>query len=408
LKKIVAIIGTLDTKGAEHLYLKEQIESWGVDTLVIDAGPLGKPAFNPDISAEQVARAGGEELVDLQRNNERARSIEVMSRGAAAIIKDLYAQHRVHGVISLGGGQGTLIGATAMQALPIGVPKVMVSTIAAVNPQPFVDIKDVTMMNPVVDIAGLNSLLKSILRNAAAAIAGMVKVEKEAESGKIRIGATMYGITTPCVTRVKELLEAAGFEVPVFAATGVGDRAMEDLIQNGYLQGVVDITTTNVGQELVGGINHAGPKRLEAAGERGIPQVISLGALDVVNFFHPESVPPQFKGRRFHLHNPAVTLMRTSIEENIRVGQVMASKLNRAKGPITVAVPLRGLSAYDAIEAPLYDPEANAALFKSLRDNLKAPVKLVEVDCHINDLPFADKLAALMLESWKKYSGGNC
>jgi uncharacterized protein (UPF0261 family) len=406
MTKTVAIVGTLDTKGLEHRYLKEQIESWGVSTLVINTGPLGKPAFTPDVSAEQVAEAGGQALSELKNHGERAKSIEVMSRGAAAIVKDLYARGQIHGVISLGGGQGTMIGAAAMQVLPLGVPKVMVSTIAAVDPQPFVDIKDVTMMNPVVDISGLNSILKLIIRNSAAAVAGMVKVEKEAESGKIRIGATMYGITTPCVTRVMDILEAAGFELLVFAATGTGDRAMEDLIMNGYIQGVVDITTTNVGQELVGGINHAGPERLEAAGEKGIPQIISLGALDVVNFLRPETVPPQYKGRRFHMHNPTVTLMRTSIEENIQTGRVMAAKLNMAKGPVTIVIPLKGLSSYDAPGKPFYDPQANAALFKSLKENLHKNIKLVEMDNHINDSTFAEKLASLMQESWDKYIGG--
>jgi len=406
LKKTIAIIGTLDTKGAEHRYLKEQIELWGVAALVINTGPLGKPAFIPDISAEQVALAGGQNLADLLSLPERSQIMAVMSRGAAAIVRDLYARDMIHAVISMGGGQGTAISSAAMRVLPLGVPKVMVSTLAAVDPQPFVDIKDVTMMNPVVDIFGLNSLLKMIIRQAAAAVAAMVKVEKEAESRNPRISATMYGITTPCVTRVKAILEAAGFEVPVFAATGVGDRAMEDLIQNGYIQGVVDITTTNVGQELVGGINHAGPKRLEAAGEKGLPQVVSLGALDVVNFLRPESLPARFQGRRFHMHNDNVTLLRTSVEENIQAGRVMSAKLNQAKGPVTVVIPLRGLSAYDSIGGPFYDPRADVALFSSLKDHLSPQIKLIEIDCHINDPPFADRLASLMLESWEKYAGG--
>lgn len=406
MKKTIAIIGTLDTKGPEHRYLKEQIESWGVSTIVINTGPLGKPSFTPDISAEQVAGAGGEILTDLINKGERAKSIEVMSRGAVAIVKDLYDRGKIHGVISLGGGQGTVIGSAAMQALPVGVPKLMVSTIASVDPQPFVDIKDVTMMNPVVDIAGLNCILKLIIRNAAAAVAGMVKVQKEAESGKPRIGMTMYGITTPCVTRVKDILEAAGFEVLVFAATGVGDRAMEDLVQKGYIQGVVDITTTNVGQELIGGINHAGPKRLEEAGAKGIPQVISLGALDVVNFLRPETVPAKFQGRKFHMHNPTVTLMRTSVEENIQAGKVMAAKLNQAKGPVTVVIPLKGLSAYDIIGQPFYDTQADAALFKSLKEHLNDKIKLLVMDNHINDPQFAEKIASLMIEVWDNHKGG--
>ena len=406
MKKTVAIIGTLDTKGPEHRYLKEQIESLGVSTLVIDTGLTNKPAFTPDISAEEVAAAVGQNLSDLTAANESAKGIEVMSRGAAAVVSGLYAHCKIHGVISLGGGQGTMIGSAAMRALPLGVPKVMVSTLAAVDPQPFVDIKDVTMMNPVVDISGLNSLLKTIVRNAAAAVAGMVKIEKEPDLGKRRIAATMYGITTPCVSRVRDILETAGFEVPVFAATGVGDRAMEDLIENGYIDGVVDITTTNVGQELVGGINRAGPRRLEAAGEKGIPQVVSLGALDVVNFLRPETIPAKFKDRNFHMHNPTATLMRTSPEENIQAGRAMAAKLNKAKGPVTVAIPLRGLSAHDISGGPFYDPLADAALFESLKTNLADKVTVVELDYHINDPRFAERLASLMLESWEKRSGG--
>ncbi|HHY91968.1 MAG TPA: UPF0261 family protein, partial [Firmicutes bacterium] len=303
------------------------------------------------------------------------------------------------GIISMGGSAGTTIGTAAMQALPVGLPKVMVSTLASGDTRPYVGTKDITMMYSVVDISGLNRLSRRILGNAARAVAGMVQAEaEEAATDKPIITATMFGVTTPCVTAAREYLESRGYEVLVFHATGSGGRAMEGLIEDGFVSGVLDITTTEWCDELVGGVLTAGPHRLEAAGKKGIPQVVSVGALDMVNFGPPDTVPEKFKGRRFYQHNPTVTLMRTTVEENAELGRIIAEKLNAATGPTVVVLPLKGVSMIDAEGKAFWDPEADAALFDALRDNLRPDIRLVELDAHINDPEFALTLARILEE----------
>ncbi|MBA7501202.1 hypothetical protein ES704_03964 [subsurface metagenome] len=403
MQKTVAIVGTLDTKGAEYRFLKDQIEANNVSTLVIDTGIVGEPAFNPDVPASEVAKAGGIELNELLKERDRGHSVAVMSEGAAVIVKDLYDKGKLQGVISMGGSAGTTIGTSAMRALPIGVPKLMLSTIASGDTRPYVDVKDVTMMNSVVDISGINRLSRRILTNAAAAIAGMVKVEVVAEAqDRPLIAATMFGVTTPCVTKAREILESAGYEVLVFHATGIGGRAMEDLVRGGFIKGVLDITTHELADELVGGVCRSGPSRLETAGELGIPQVIVPGALDMVNFWAHETMPDKFKGRKFYKHNPSVTLMRSTREENEELGKIMAEKLNRAKGPTTVVIPRKGVSAIDKEGQPFYDPEADARFVETLKSNLSDRVSLIEMDNHINDEQFASSIANVLLENLKK------
>jgi uncharacterized protein (UPF0261 family) len=403
VQKTVAIVGTLDTKGAEYKFLKDQIEANNVSTLVIDTGIVGEPAFNPDVPASKVAKAGGVELNELLKERDRGHSVSVMSKGAAVIVKDLYEQGRIQGVISMGGSAGTTIGTSAMRVLPTGVPKLMLSTIASGDTRPYVDVKDITMMNSVVDISGINRLSRGILINAAAAIAGMVKVEVVAEAqDRPLIAATMFGVTTPCVTKAREILESAGYEVLVFHATGIGGRAMEDLVRGGFIKGVLDITTHELADELVGGVCRSGPSRLEAAGELGIPQVIVPGALDMVNFWAHEPIPDKFKGRKFYQHNPLVTLMRSTREENEELGKIMAEKLNRAKGPTTVVIPRKGVSAVDKEGQPFYDPEADARFVETLKSNLSDRISLIEMDNHINDEQFASFIANVLLENLKK------
>lgn len=402
-KKVVAIVGTLDTKGIEFNFLKEQIEAHGVATFVIDVGILGKPFFTPDVSAAEVAKAAGEDLQELIKEADRGHSVAVMCKGAATIVEDLYRKGKFHGLISMGGGAGTNIGTTAMKALPTGVPKLMVSTIASGNTWPYVGIKDITMMPSIVDISGINRLSRQILANAAGAIAGMAKVEVKAKAqDKPLIAATMFGVTTPCVTKAREILEAAGYEVLVFHANGIGGRSMEDLIRSGFFEGVLDITTTELADEVVGGTRSAGANRLEAAGDTGIPQVVSAGALDMVNFGPRETVPAKFKGRKFYQHNPTATLMRTTKEENERLGKIIAEKLNRAKGPVTFIMPQKGVSLIDREGQPFHDAEADAAFLKSLTDNLDDRVELVEMDTDINDPQFATKAVNLLLENLRK------
>lgn len=401
MSKTVGIVGTLDTKGEEFKFLKEQIESSGLSTLVINAGVLGKPVFEPDVPAIEVAEAGGGNLEEMIEKADRGNNIAVMSKGVAVVVQKLYEEGKIHGVISLGGSAGTTIGTSAMRVLPVGVPKVMVSTMASGDTRPYVDTKDVAMIYSVVDIAGINSLSRQILSNAAGAIVGMIKTEAPAGEDRPMIGITMFGVTTPCVTAAQVILEEAGYESLVFHATGTGGRAMEELVRGGFIVGVLDVTTTELADELVGGVLSAGPNRLEAAGEMGIPQVIAPGAMDMVNFGPPETVPDQFKGRKFYQHNPTVTLMRTTKEENAQLGRIMAEKLNKAKGATTVLIPKQGVSAIDQEGQLFYDAEADAAFIENLKANLSTNVTLIEMDNHINDDAFVSKLADVLLESLK-------
>ena len=335
MAKTVCIVGTMDTKGIEFAFIKTQVESAGVSTCVMNTGILGEPQLTPDISADEVAQAGGSSLQALRDEGDRGNSVTVMAQGAAALVAEKQAAGEIDGIISLGGSAGTTIGTTAMQAVPVGVPKIMVSTLASGDTSPYVQSKDICMMYSVVDIAGINRLSRQILANAAGAIVGMVNAEAPAAAtaDKPLIAATMFGVTTPCVTKAREVLEDAGYEVLVFHATGTGGQAMEDLVKGGFLAGVLDATTTELADELVGGILSAGPDRLEAAGQAGLPQVVAPGALDMVNFGPPDTVPEQFSDRLFYQHNPTVTLMRTTAEETAELGRIMARKLSEAQGP---------------------------------------------------------------------------
>jgi uncharacterized protein (UPF0261 family) len=398
-KKVVAVLGTLDSKGAEYGFLKERIEEQDVDTLVIDAGVLAAPPFVPEISAVEVARAGGGDLADLRSANDRGNAMAVMSRGAAAIVEGLYEAGRIHGIIAMGGGGGSSIASAAMQALPVGVPKLLLSTLVAGDVSAIAGVKDITMMPSILDISGINRLSSQILTNAAGAIAGMVKAElPKRAADKPMIAATMFGVTTPCVTRAREVLEKAGYEVLVFHAVGSGGRTMEGLVRDGFIAGVLDITTTELADELAGGVLSAGPHRLEAAGEMGIPQVVSAGALDMVNFGAPETVPARYAGRQFYRHNPLVTLMRTTPAENAELGHIVAAKLNRATGPTIFMIPRKGVSSIDIEGKPFHDPVADKAFFDALKAGIGRNVTLVEMDTDINDEAFATRAANLLIE----------
>ncbi len=399
---VVAVLGTLDSKGEEFAFLKKQIEAEGVSTLVIDAGVLGPPHFAPDISAAEVAAAAGVDLARLVAEKDRGRAVAAMSKGAAAVVKRLYDEGRIHGVVSMGGGGGTSIGTAAMQILPVGVPKLMISTLASGDISAYVGVKDITMMPSIVDIAGINRLSSRILTNAAGAIAGMVKARPPAGlEDRPLIAATMFGVTTPCITMAREVLEAAGYEVLVFHAVGVGGRSMEELIRGGFIAGVLDLTTTELADELAGGVLSAGAHRLEAAGAVGLPQVVSVGALDMINFGAPDTVPPKYEGRTFYQHNPLVTLMRTTLEESAELGRILARKLSAAIGPTVLMIPKKGVSLIDTEGQPFHDPEADAALFSALEAGLGPNVEVVELDTDINDKTFAVKAAELLLEKLK-------
>ncbi len=402
MEKTVWVVGTMDTKGEEFAYITDHLESSGVPTSVVNTGILGEPQLIPDISADEVAQAGGSSLKALQAEGDRGNSVAVMAQGAATLVAEKHAAGEIVGIISLGGSAGTTIGTAAMRALPVGVPKIMVSTLASGDTSPYVQSKDICMMYSVVDIAGINRLSRQILANAAEAMIGMVTAyTPEASDDKPLIAATMFGVTTPCVTKAREILEAAGYEVLVFHATGTGGRAMEDLVKDGFLAGVLDVTTTELADELVGGILSAGPERLEAAGQAGLPQVIAPGALDMVNFGPPDTVPEKFSKRHFYQHNPTVTLMRTTAEETAELGKIMAQKLNEANGPTTVLIPTQGVSAIDKTGQPFDSPEARDTWRENLKAHINDNVTVIEMDAHINDDKFAIKLAKTLLASLK-------
>ena len=389
----VLLIGTLDTKGEEYAYLRERLELGGADVLVADVGTGGPPhGCEPDLAREDVAREAG---LDLDALTDRGEAVGAMSDAAAALALRLHGEGRIDGVLAAGGSGNTAIATRAMQALPVGVPKLMVSTVAAGDTRDYVGGSDVTLMASVTDVAGLNSIARQILANAAAAMAGMVLAPPvEQRESRPLVAATMFGVTTPCVTRAREQLEARGYEVLVFHATGTGGRAMEALVAGGFLAGVLDATTTELCDDLVNGVLSAGPDRLEAAGRAGLPQVVSLGALDMVNFGARATVPPKFEDRNLYVHNPSITLMRTTPEECAELGRRIARKLSAATGPVALFVPLRGVSMIDADGQPFHDPEADAALFGALREGVGENVELVELDNNVNDEEFADAMAA--------------
>ena len=386
----IAILGTLDTKGAEHAFVADQIRARGLEVLPIDVGTLGAPTITPHIASATVAVAGGGDVLALAERRDRGEAVATMVRGAPIVVSQLAAEGRIHGIISLGGGGGTAIATAAMRALPLGFPKLMVSTLASGNTSPYVDVKDIVMFPSIVDVAGLNRISRLLLSRAAGAICGMVETTPPAATDRPVVVASQFGNTTPCVDRCRRQLEEAGFEMLIFAAVGTGGRTMESLIQSGLVAGVLDLTTTEWADELVGGVLGAGPTRLEAAARAGVPAVVSTGCLDMVNFGPPESVPTHFRGRTFYQHNPQVTLMRTTLAENRELGLILATKLNLSTGPVTVLLPLRGGSMISAPGQPFHDPEADAALYESLKVNLRRDIPVLELDCLINDPEFAD------------------
>ena len=404
--KTIALIGTFDTKGEEFAFLRDRIESAGLRTMMIDVGVLGGPPFAVDISQAEVAAAASEDLAALQKERDRGRSVTTMALGVTVIVTRLHAQGAIHGVAALGGSAGTTIATAAMRTLPYGFPKLMVSTLAAGDTKPYVGTKDICMMPSVLDISGLNPVSRHILNNAAGAICGMVAAESVPTlDDKAVIAATMFGVTTPCVTAARRILEERGYEVLVFHATGTGGQAMEQLIEDGAVQAVLDLTTTELADELVGGVMSAGPDRLKAAGRRGIPQLVCPGAIDMVNFGPLETVPAQFRSRQLYVHNPTVTLMRTTPDECAEIGRVTAARLNRASGPVTVVIPLQGVSAIDKAGGPFYSPEALNAYRHAVKATLSSEIKLIELDAHINDESFASSAVDLLLESLEATRG---
>lgn len=407
----VVLVGTLDTKGSEVDFVRRRLEELGTDVLVVDAGVMDQTTWRAEVSADEVAAAGGAKRADLAAAADRSAAMAAMRAGVLSVVTDLHRRGRLDGILAIGGSGGASLAAAAMQALPVGVPKLIVSTMAAGDTRPYVGESDIAMLYPVVDIAGLNRLSRQVLGNAAAAMAGMAHAARGSDARAMAggdderplIGATMFGVTTPCVTAARERLEALGYEVLVFHATGTGGRAMEGLVRSGFLAGVLDVTTTELADELVGGVLSAGPDRLTAAGALGIQQVVSLGALDMVNFGPPDTVPAKFRDRRLYEHNASVTLMRTSVDECRELGRILARKLNAATGSTSVFIPRGGVSMIDVPGGAFHDPAADQALFDALLADLDPRIEVVDLAVDINDPSFgpamADRLDTLLRAS---------
>ena len=394
----IAVLGTLDTKGVEIGFLAEQIRRCGCATLVVDLGVLGPPAFTPDIPRETVASAAGGDLRALASAGDRGQAVAAMALGIGEVIRDLHGQGRIQAVVGMGGSAGTTMATAAMRTLPLGVPKVMVSTVAGGDVSAFVGASDITMVPSVVDVSGLNRVSRQVIARAASAVAAMVRTEvHESEDGPL-VAASMFGNTTQCIDAARATLESAGIEVLVFHATGAGGRTMESLVAAGFITGILDVTTTELADELAGGVMSAGPDRLMAAARAGIPAVVAPGCLDMVNFWAPESIPGKYRERRFYRHNPSVTLMRTTPAENRELGRRLAERVNASTGPAAVYLPMGGISAISAPGQPFHWPEADEALFHSIRSGLRSGIPVIEVDANINDPAFSDAVAGGLLQ----------
>ncbi len=404
----VILLGTLDTKGEEYAWLRDRLVERGVEVVVVDVGVLGAPRCTADVERESVAVAGGTSIAALTAAGDRGAALRAMTHGATALVRERCDAGEVGGILAVAGSGGSAIAAGVMQALPVGLPKLLVSTMASGDVAPYVGVSDVTLMYSVVDIAGLNSFSERILGNAAAAIAGMAgEHAARAAAGPAPddgrrpiVAATMFGVTMPAVDVARRRLDELGYETLVFHATGSGGRAMEALIDGGFVAGVLDLTTTELADDLVGGVLSAGPQRLEAAGRKGVPQVVSVGALDMVNFGPRDTVPREFEGRTLYVHNDTVTLMRTTAQEMEELGRRIGAKLSAATGPAVVFLPLAGVSALDRDGEAFADPAADEACFMAVKRASSPNVEVVELACHVNDEQFgramADRLDALV------------
>ncbi|MFN8526048.1 MAG: Tm-1-like ATP-binding domain-containing protein [Chloroflexota bacterium] len=387
--KTVVLLATLDTKGDEMRFVKELIEARGLRTLVVDTGVRGEPAFPADVSRAQVAQAAGEDVAALAAARDRGRAAGVMGQGAASIVADLHQRGELDGLLAIGGGTGSSIANPALIALPLGVPKMLVTVRSAIDYRTTLARKDVTVVYAVTDILGLNPVLRRILSNAAGAISGMVEQTFAEPPARPLVAVTSFGVTTPAAMRCRQLLLDHGFEVVVFPATGTGGLSLEELIDEGTVQAVLDLTTSELADELCGGSATAGPHRLEAAARRGIPQVVVPGAMDFVNWRDPEQIPARYKDRLFYYHTPTTALMRTTAEENAILGRQVGERVGRSSGPAIVLIPTRGYSDYDQEGRVFFDPAADRAFVDGLRAAIGDRVPIVEIDAHVNDPAFA-------------------
>jgi uncharacterized protein (UPF0261 family) len=403
MTKTIVIAGTLDTKGQEFAYLKDLIRKEGLETLVVDFGVMGEPAFAPDIPRQEVAKAGGGDLSFLASGGHKDEAMRVMAAGLAVVVRRLFDEGRLDGIIGMGGGGGTSLTTTAMRALPVGVPKVMVSTLGGGDVSAYVGTRDITFIPSIVDVAGFNRISRSIYTNAAGAITGMVKMKTaKADEGKPMVAASMFGNTTSAVDRARGVLERHGYEVLVFHATGTGGRTMEGLISDGYISASLDITTTELADEVCGGVLSAGPERCLAASRAGIPAVLVPGCVDMANFWGLDTVPDKYRSRKLYQWNPNITLLRTNAEENKRIGEMIAAAANSATASVVILIPLRGVSQLDTLGGAFWDPEADLACFEAIKKNLRPGIPVIEMDNNVNDPEFADRAAQTLLDILEK------
>ena len=399
MPKTIVLVASLDTKGAELSFVKEIIRKEGINTLVVDFGVLGRPGFAPDIDRKIVAEAGGRTIEHLSSGERKDEAMRVMADGLAAIVANLYEDRRLDGILGMGGTGGTSIATTAMRALPVGVPKVMISTVGGGDVSAYAGTRDITFVPSIVDVAGLNRISRRIYANGAGAIVGMVKQEvaPPGTEEKPLIAASMFGNTTKSVDNARGILTGAGYEVLVFHATGTGGRTMEDLIADNYFRALLDITTTELADYVCGGVFDAGPARCQAAGRAGIPVVMVPGCVDMANFGAPATVPERYRGRRLYEWNANVTLLRTDIDENVKIGLMIAAAANSAKGPVAIVIPLRGVSMLDSEGGKFWDPDADNACFETIRSNVRSGVRVIELDLNINDVKFSTAAANELL-----------
>ena len=403
MSKTVVIVGALDTKGQEFAFVKQLIETQGLKALTVDFGVLGEPAFKPDITRAEVAVAGGGDLAHLASGQHKDEAMTVMATGLAVIVRKLYDAGQLDGILGMGGSGGTSLATTAMRTLPVGVPKVMVSTVGGGDVSAYAGTKDITFMPSIVDVAGFNRISRLIYSNAAGAIAGMVNLPKpDAGEDRPLIAASMFGNTTKAVDHARGILEQHGYEVLVFHATGTGGKTMESLIADGLIAGSLDITTTELADEVCGGVFSAGPDRCLAASKADIPAVIVPGCVDMANFWGIDTVPEKYKGRNLYQWNPNVTLMRTNVEENVKMGEMLAAAANAATAPVAILIPLKGVSMLDSEGDRFWDPVADRACYDAIKQNLKPGILVIEVDHNINDPEFSGKVAETLLDLLKR------
>lgn len=392
MSKTILVLGAFDVKGEEYAFVKTQIENQGCTTLTMNFGALGSTDFFPvDFENEAVAKAAGADLKQLVDNNDRGKALAVMAIGATKISLKLLADGKIDGVFGMGGSGGTSVIANAMRALPIGFPKLLISTVASGDTTIITGVKDITMIPSIVDVAGLNPISEMVFKEGVGAICGMVKMDYTPSiKQKPVIAATMFGNTTDCVNMCRESLVGDGFEVLVFHCTGTGGKTMESLVDDGFVSAVLDITTTEWADQICGGVFDAGPDRLSAPGKAGIPHLIVPGCVDMVNFGPVSTIPSHYKDRNLYEWNPNVTLMRTNIEENAKMGEIFAKKANEAKGRVAFLLPLKGVSILDSEGERFWWPEADKAMFEAIKKHLNPEIEVVEIDANINDKKFAD------------------